>query len=64
MAYENTLRFVIANNASPVVFGALTQPDPRQPPRGARYRLQDGKSFKLTADECRALPEGYPKWLL
>lgn len=31
---------------------------------GARYRLLNGIVWQLTREECRALPEGYPKWKL
>lgn len=30
--------------------------------QGARYWLGNHKSFKLTSEDIRSLPEGYPRW--
>ena len=51
--------FTAANDRSPVVSGAVVSREKG----GAHYRLLDGSRFTLNADVCRALPDGYPKWM-
>ena len=53
---EQVQDFVRANDRSPVVEGYVLLT------RGAVYTLANGHIFKLTTEECRALPAGYPKW--
>lgn len=53
-------QFVKANDKSLVVQGSVL--DMRK--GGARYRLESGTTFVLPVEECRLLPEGYPKWKL
>lgn len=50
--------FVIANDLSPVVSGSVIGTGGQ----GGRYTLADGTSFRLSLDDCRALPSGYPIW--
>lgn len=55
---KNAKAFVKANDESPVVSGhTITLKS-----GGGQYELQDGRIFRLTAEESRALPHGYPKW--
>ena len=49
--------FMKANDASPVVSGAA-----RGRGLGGSYTLEDGKYFVLSLEDCRSLPEGYPRW--
>lgn len=56
--------FIKANDISRVVEGWANQPDPRKPGGGGTYKLDDGRSFRLTLAQCRLLPDGYPKWKL
>jgi hypothetical protein len=51
-------RFLEANKRSPVVYGSVL--DVPRGGRGCFYRLEDGKTFELTADDCRAV--GFPRW--
>jgi ribosomal protein L24E len=53
---SNAAAFVAANKRSAVVFGAAIG----QGGQGAIYVLRNGKSFRLTADECAAI--GMPRW--
>lgn len=62
MAEKTVERFIAANDESPVVYGRALEPDPHRPAKGAVYRFQNGRELRLTAAQCRALPEGYPKW--
>lgn len=55
---EQVRDFIRANDASPVVAGEALDLNTG----GGIYELASGTLFKLTRDECRALPEGYPKW--
>ena len=32
--------------------------------KGGTYILENGKSFRLTLEDCQSLPDDYPKWLL
>lgn len=59
---ENALAFARANAVSPVVAGACTHNGPERPENvtGAHYELADGRSFTLTSEELRSLPE--PRW--
>lgn len=59
-----TVEFMKANDESPVVIGAVNEPDPSKPPKGARYELADGRKFNLGLATCRELPEEYPRWKL
>ena len=54
--------FVRMNASSPVISGYVLEPDPRKPRRGCVYELECGEIFKLTAEQCRSLPNGFPKW--
>lgn len=51
-------RFLEANKRSPVVYGSVL--DPHRGGRGCFYRLEDGKTFTLTAEDCRTV--GFPRW--
>ena len=51
-------QFIKANDASLVVTGRAIG----NGGEGAVYTLKNGQSYRLSVDECRALPEGYPKW--
>jgi len=56
--------FMAANDISPVVSGRVDPPDPRvDVPRTAHYRLANGRRFALSADVCKTLRPGYPKWI-
>lgn len=48
-------RFKEANKISPVVYGSAIG----NGGQGAFYRLADGKTFELTAEECRLIQ---PRW--
>lgn len=50
--------FVKANDIYPVVCGSVLDMDKG----GALYTLSSGTTYKLYVDECRMLPDGYPKW--
>lgn len=30
---------------------------------GGGYTLTNEKTYKLSLEDCRSLPEGYPKWI-
>ena len=60
MTERTAEQFVAANNDSLVVSGAVLD----MTKGGGRYRLENGRSFALSVDECRRLPTGYPKWKL
>lgn len=53
---KHGLDFVSANDMFPVVSGSAHTKG------GAVYELANGSLYQLTLEECRALPEGYPKW--
>lgn len=55
---DNAKAFIAANKLSPVVSGAAVG----EGGEGATYRLKNGRSFLLTADECREI--GHPRWSL
>lgn len=55
---EQVSDFIKANDMSPVVSGTVL--DLKK--GGGIYHLANGMIFKLYVDECRMLPEGYPKW--
>ncbi|GAA0765846.1 hypothetical protein GCM10009434_08210 [Brevundimonas olei] len=46
---DNLERFIAANKRSPVVSGAVIGSGGQ----GAHYTLANGKTFTLSADECR-----------
>ena len=46
-------QFMAANKLSPVVYGAILD----QETGGAHYRLDNGKSFTLSCEECRKVPK-------
>lgn len=50
--------FMKANDESNVVSGAARG----EGGQGGTYTLYDGRSFRLTLEDCRSLPEEYPKW--
>ena len=50
--------FVKANDKWPVVEGFAIAGGGK----GGLFTLSSQRIFKLTAEECRALPAGYPKW--
>ena len=58
MRNRQIIDFIAANDRSPVIEGSVLDLDAG----GALYTLECGTVFKLYADECRRLPEGYPKW--
>ncbi len=60
--HQEANAFIQANDESPVISGYAIEPDPRRPAQGAVYELDDGRSFRLSRDVCRALPADYPKW--
>lgn len=49
--------FVKANDKWPVIEGMAIG----RGGEGCIYKLSSRRMFKLTAEECRALPTGYPK---
>ena len=55
---NNVINFMKANDESPVVSGAAIG----NGGEGGFYTLKNGKSFKLSLDDCRALTPPYPKW--
>lgn len=57
---KNAASFKTANDESPVVAGHVISLENG----GGQYTLENGKIFRLTAEECRSLPENYPKWKL
>lgn len=52
----NATRFLAANQTSPVVRGSAIGSGGE----GARYMLEDGHFFVLSAEECRQV--GMPRW--
>lgn len=56
----NAKRFLVANKESPVVSGAALEPNPNRPSRGARYTLDDGRTFTLSREDCEQV--GMPRW--
>lgn len=50
--------FMIANDQSPVVEGYVHG----KGGEGGVYILEDGRSFDLSLEEMRKLPETYPDW--
>lgn len=54
----NVRDFIRANDASPVIQGEVADLGRG----GAFYTLECGRVFKLSRDQCRALPPEYPKW--
>jgi hypothetical protein len=62
MMADQVRQFIKANDKWPVISGAAIEPNPNKPPRGAIYTLSSKRAFKLTPEELRALPDGYPKW--
>lgn len=52
-------RFSEENALSPVVYGSVTGPEAN--PTGAFYRLENGKTFELTSQECRLVN---PRWAI
>jgi hypothetical protein len=57
-------QFMLANDRSPVVSGAAMHKGEERPENvtGARYTLQDHKSFELSSEDLRSMPREYPKW--
>lgn len=55
-------RFIAANRESAIVYGSVIGGD-RGPEHveGCFYRLQNGRTFKLTVEDCRAIAG--PRWL-
>lgn len=51
-------QFVKANTESKVVSGAALGEG-----KGGSYTLEDGRSFRLSLEDCRSLPDNYPKWI-
>lgn len=52
----NGAAFVEANRKSPVVSGAVIG----RGGRGCRYTLADGRTFRLSSEDCKAI--GKPDW--
>ncbi len=50
-------KFMKANDKSKVVSGAAHGPG-----LGGSYTLSNGKYFRLSLEDCRSLPDGYPNW--
>lgn len=50
-------KFMLANDKSNVISGYANREG-----GGGGYTLANGKSFTLTVEDARSLPEGYPKW--
>lgn len=59
---KNAKLFMTANDQSSVVEGWAHHPDPRENKGGGSYRLEDGRVFALEVEDCRSLPEAYPRW--
>lgn len=55
-------QFVIENDASPVVYGAVYPEGPPDKVKGITVTLANRKTFSLDNKQRRKLPEGYPKW--
>lgn len=53
---DNARKFIAANERSPVVSGSAIGSGGE----GAIYTLKNGKTFTLSADDCKAV--GYPRW--
>lgn len=51
--------FMQANDKSPVVSGAAIG----NGGQGGVYTLADKQSFRLSVEDCRSLPAGYPRWM-
>jgi hypothetical protein len=47
-----------ANDKSPVVQGSVIG----RGGQGGAYVLDDGTTMVISAEECKKLPSGYPKW--
>lgn len=56
----NVKAFLAANRTSPVVSGYAIECDPRKPPRGGCYTLDDGTVWRFTVQEMRSMP--MPDW--
>ena len=56
--------FKEANDKSPVYAGRAIEPNPNKPAKGGVYTLEDESSWRLSVEDLRSLPEGYPKWKL
>lgn len=50
--------FMKANDDSPVVSGAAVG----KGGQGGYYTLKNGKTFKLSLEDCQALSKTYPRW--
>ena len=63
---EKAAEFMAANDASPVVEGAVTFKGGEHPKNatGARYTLESGRNYVLTSADLRSMPKKYPKWKL
>ncbi len=57
-AIDTAADFIVANDQSPVIAGHVIELEHG----GGQYTLDDGRIFRMTAEECRKLPAGYPKW--
>lgn len=49
-----------ANKRNPVIAGEAIGDGGK----GAIYTLFGGEKWRLNTDDCRALPRGYPRWML
>lgn len=58
---ENVQNFVKANKRSAVVEGWAHEENPTKPSKGASYRLESGKLFSFTSEECHTFT---PRWKL
>lgn len=50
--------FMEENDKHPVIIGAAIG----NGGQGGYYTLENGKSYRLSLEDCQALAEGYPKW--
>lgn len=51
--------FVAANNHFAVIAGSVETP---MCPTGVRYKLTNGKWYRLGTAACALLPIGFPRW--
>lgn len=57
----NAKKFVKANDWSSVIEGEVIMS--RGVVIGVGYVLSSGGKIRLTVEDARSLPEGYPKWM-
>ena len=56
---RNVKEFMKCNDQS-AVYSASTLDRPQG---GGRYSMLNGRSFTMTTEQLRQLPDGYPRWM-